>query len=64
MSAYDSVAIEMARGMLPKSVKLVSTPEEALLGARAAILATEWPELVHPPLGQDCEPDGAPALHF
>ena len=49
VSAYDPVAIESAGKMLPRSVKLASTPEEALLGARAAILATEWPELVHLP---------------
>src|SRR5215207_3970547 len=41
--AYDPVAHGGAAGLLP-SVELASSAEEALAGADAAILVTEWPE--------------------
>jgi UDPglucose 6-dehydrogenase len=43
VSAYDPVAHEGAAGVLP-SVELAGSPEEALEGADAAVLVTEWPE--------------------
>jgi UDPglucose 6-dehydrogenase len=41
--AYDPVAKQEAMDLLP-SVELASSAEEALAGADAAILVTEWPE--------------------
>jgi len=41
--AYDPVAHAGAEGLLP-SVELAGSAEEALAGADAAILVTEWPE--------------------
>ena len=41
---YDPVASEAAAGMLP-DLKLASGPYEALAGAHAAVLVTEWEEL-------------------
>jgi UDPglucose 6-dehydrogenase len=41
--AYDPVAERSAGHLLP-SVSMAATPEEALTGADAAILVTEWPE--------------------
>jgi len=43
VAAYDPVASTGAAGMLP-SVELATSAEEALAGADAAILVTEWPE--------------------
>jgi UDPglucose 6-dehydrogenase len=43
VSAIDTVAEHAARGLLP-SVEFSPTAEEALAGADAAILVTEWPE--------------------
>jgi UDPglucose 6-dehydrogenase len=44
--AYDPVAMPGARALLPSSVVFCREPLEALTGARAGILVTEWPELV------------------
>jgi UDPglucose 6-dehydrogenase len=41
--AYDPIAAERARRLLPK-VELRDSAEDALRGADAAILVTEWPE--------------------
>jgi UDPglucose 6-dehydrogenase len=41
--AYDPVAAERARGLLP-SVELATSALEALDGADAVVLVTEWPE--------------------
>ena len=41
--AYDPVAEEAARDLLP-SVEFAESAEDALAGADAAILVTEWPE--------------------
>jgi UDPglucose 6-dehydrogenase len=41
--AYDPVAAERAAELLP-SVEMASTAMEALEGADAAVLVTEWPE--------------------
>lgn len=41
--AYDPVAMENARSLLP-AVEMKATAREALTGADAAVLVTEWPE--------------------
>jgi len=41
--AYDPVAMENARSLLPE-VEMMDTAQEALTGADAAVLVTEWPE--------------------
>ena len=41
--AYDPIAAERARGLLP-TVELATSALEALDGAEAAVLVTEWPE--------------------
>lgn len=41
--AFDPVAMENARTLLP-GVEMKATVEEALTGADAAVLVTEWPE--------------------
>ena len=43
VSGYDPVAEGPARELLP-SVELCDSAEQALEGADAAILVTEWPE--------------------
>jgi UDPglucose 6-dehydrogenase len=43
VSAYDPVSERPARELLP-TVELCESPEEALEGADAAVLVTEWPE--------------------
>jgi UDPglucose 6-dehydrogenase len=43
VTAYDPVAEQSAAGLLP-SVEMASSAAEALAGADAAILVTEWPE--------------------
>ena len=43
VSAYDPVAERPARELLP-TVALCESAEEALEGADAAVLVTEWPE--------------------
>ncbi|WP_018923059.1 UDP-glucose dehydrogenase family protein [Salsuginibacillus kocurii] len=42
--AYDPIAEENARRLLPEAVNLVESKEEALAGAEAACLVTEWQE--------------------
>lgn len=46
VAATDPLAIENARPHLPSCVKLSPDPYEALVGAQAFLLATEWPQLV------------------
>jgi UDPglucose 6-dehydrogenase len=41
--AYDPVAAEAAKELLP-SVEMAASPEQALQGADAAVLITEWPQ--------------------
>ena len=43
VAAYDPVAVERARELLPK-VEMGASALEALKGADAAVLVTEWPE--------------------
>ncbi|MHB9149907.1 MAG: UDP-glucose dehydrogenase family protein [Thermoleophilia bacterium] len=43
--AYDPVAMENARSLLP-SIEYVASPQEALRGADACVLVTEWAEFV------------------
>jgi len=43
VAAYDPIAAERARGLMP-TVELATSALEALDGADAAVLVTEWPE--------------------
>lgn len=45
VTAYDPVAMERARQLLP-GLEYRSDPYQALAGADAVVLVTEWPELV------------------
>ncbi len=42
--AYDPVATDNARPLLPSSVRLCGSPYEAAAGASGVVLATEWDE--------------------
>jgi len=42
--AYDPVAAENARRLLPSSIRFCASPYEAAAGASALVLATEWDE--------------------
>ena len=44
--AYDPVAIDSARKVLPESVTLVSEPKTCAEGVQALVLMTEWPQIV------------------
>ena len=44
VAAFDPIAVENARGILPGGVLYASGASEALLKADAAALVTEWPE--------------------
>ena len=46
VSAYDPHANATARRHLPTSVSLLNDPLEATEGTRAAVLMTEWPQVV------------------
>jgi len=46
VSAYDPVAVENARAVLPATVDPTTNIRQALRAAQAAILVTEWPEIV------------------
>ena len=46
VQAYDPKAMETARPLLPKEVVLSNSAMDALRGAQAAILVTEWQEFV------------------
>ncbi|MGC8893195.1 MAG: UDP binding domain-containing protein, partial [Candidatus Saccharicenans sp.] len=46
VSATDPLALENARTYLAPTVRLSSDPYDALRGAEAFLLATEWPQLV------------------
>jgi len=48
VSAYDPKAMDHAKGSLPKSVLWTKTGYEALEGADALLLATEWNEFREP----------------
>ncbi|WP_137045775.1 UDP-glucose/GDP-mannose dehydrogenase family protein [Pseudolabrys sp. FHR47] len=43
--AWDPIAIEPARGVLPGSVEYTDDLDVALAGAEAALIATAWPQL-------------------
>jgi UDPglucose 6-dehydrogenase len=43
-AAYDPIAVENAKPMLPSDVEYVNTPYEAAAGADALIIMTEWKE--------------------
>ena len=49
---YDPVVSKVAMGSLPSSAKVVFDPYEALKGAHAAVVVTEWEEIQHLDLGR------------
>ena len=52
VSAYDPKAMDHAKGSLPKSVQWAKNAYEALEGADALLLATEWNEFREPDFGR------------
>lgn len=48
--AYDPIAIENAKGVLPDTVEYADSVEEALRGADTAFVMTEWDEIRNTPL--------------
>ena len=62
--AYDPVGVEAARALLPEDVEFMDTPIHALCGAKAAILATEWPEIVKLPWDQAASVMAPPRFVF
>ncbi|MFC5401555.1 UDP-glucose 6-dehydrogenase TuaD [Cohnella soli] len=46
VSAFDPIATETAKPLLPESVRYCGTVEEALEGCDACVILTEWPEIV------------------
>ena len=52
VSAYDPKAMDHARGSLPKSVRWAKNGYDALEGADALLLATEWNEFREPDFGR------------
>ncbi|WP_379970496.1 UDP-glucose dehydrogenase family protein [Ectobacillus sp. sgz5001026] len=55
VKAYDPKATENAKHMLPKQIIFASRVEEALQGAEAAFLVTEWSEIKSLPLAMYVE---------
>ena len=43
--AFDPIAIANAKAFLPEEVRFKETVQEALLGAEAALIVTEWDEI-------------------
>jgi UDPglucose 6-dehydrogenase len=52
VAAYDPKAMEHAKGLLPKSVRWARNGYDALEGADALLLATEWNEFREPDFGR------------
>jgi UDPglucose 6-dehydrogenase len=50
VTAYDPQAMNRAKSMLPQEMRYAETIDEALDGAAAAFLVTEWPEVKNYPL--------------
>lgn len=48
--AYDPISIENAKKLLPEAVEYASSVEEALRGADAAFIMTEWNEITNTPI--------------
>jgi UDPglucose 6-dehydrogenase len=44
VTAFDPVAGERARALLPDAVAIAGSLPEAIAGADAAVIVTEWPE--------------------
>nr|WP_088327678.1 UDP-glucose/GDP-mannose dehydrogenase family protein [Bacillus cereus] len=44
VKAYDPIAMDIAKKILPEEVQYVSALDEALIGANAAVIITEWEE--------------------
>jgi UDPglucose 6-dehydrogenase len=49
VQAYDPKAMETARPLLPEGVELCNSAMDALRGAQAAVLVTEWEEFIRLP---------------
>ncbi|WP_158735774.1 UDP-glucose/GDP-mannose dehydrogenase family protein [Alteribacillus sp. YIM 98480] len=45
VAAYDPIAVDNAKSILPEAVEYMDTPEEALTRADAAFLLTEWDQV-------------------
>ena len=48
VAAFDPVAMDAAKGVLGTRIRFAAGPYEALEGAHACVLATEWNEFRHP----------------
>ncbi|HUV12941.1 MAG TPA: UDP binding domain-containing protein, partial [Acidobacteriota bacterium] len=46
VQAYDPKAMETARPLLPEGIELCNSALDALRGAQAAVLVTEWQEFI------------------
>ena len=44
VTAYDPVAIDEARALMPRGVEFASSAVEAVTGADAIVIVTEWPD--------------------
>jgi len=55
VAAYDPRAMGTARHLLPEAVQMADDAEHALDGSHAAILATEWDEIIGLPWGRIAE---------
>jgi len=64
VQAYDPKAMENSRPLLPVEVVLCGSALEALEGAHAAVLATEWQEFVDLSWGEVAELMTQPRLIF
>ncbi len=58
---FDPVARERASHVLPAGVELVASMEDAVRGADAAVIVTEWGEFREPPAPRAARSDGAAA---
>jgi len=52
VQAYDPKAIEEAKEALDDAVTLPASIEEAVQGADAVIIATDWPEFIEYPMSE------------
>jgi len=64
VQAYDPKAMETARPLLPKEVVLCNSALDALEGAQAVILVTEWQEFVDLPWEEVVNQMAKPRLVF
>ena len=64
VQAYDPKAMETARPLLPKEVVLSNSAMDALRGAQAAVLVTEWQEFIDLAWGKIAELMAEPRFIF